>query len=150
MNNPLLCILASVWCWYSFFLFLGVLVVLRNTINYVFEKNTFWLHVGTVSLDLLFVAVVIIIRHKSLPQRTLTLCLMVKLKCLCSAQREIIWPSLTLNVCKKEEINISLSWCWSFLETFCRADGPYYFTSLLPLPLYSAFYPVPPHLSLVL
>ena len=39
---------------------------------------------------LLFVAVVIIIIHNGLPQRILPLCLTVKLKCFCSAQREII------------------------------------------------------------
>ena len=65
----------------------------------VVEKKTFCLHVGTISLDLLFVAVVIIRR---LPQRTLSLCLTVKLKCLCSAHREIICASTLTFECLQE------------------------------------------------
>ena len=42
--------------------------------------------------DLLFIAFVITIIYNSLPQRTLPLCLTVKLKCLCLAHRKIIWP----------------------------------------------------------
>ena len=42
--------------------------------------------------DFLFVAVVTIIIHTGLPQRTLPLCLTVKLKCLCLVHRETIWP----------------------------------------------------------
>ena len=42
--------------------------------------------------DLLFIAFVITIIYNSLPQRTLPLCLAVKLKCFCLAHREIIWP----------------------------------------------------------
>ena len=44
-------------------------------------------------------------------QRTLLLCLTVKLKCLCSAHKEIIWPCPSVNDCKKEETN-TFHWCF--------------------------------------
>ena len=55
------------------------------------RRSQLWLHVGSRFFDLLFIAAVIIIMHNGLPHRTLPLCLNVKLKCLCSAHREIIW-----------------------------------------------------------
>ena len=53
--------------------------------------------------DLLFVAVVTVIIHIDLPQRTLTLCLTVKLKCLCYTQKEIIWPCPPVKTTKTEK-----------------------------------------------
>ena len=41
--------------------------------------------------DLLLIAFIITVIHNGLPQRTLPLCLTVKLKCLWLAHREIIW-----------------------------------------------------------
>ena len=41
--------------------------------------------------------------------------------------------------CKKEEINTSRPRGWPLQEAFYKTDGPFYFTSSLPLPLYSAF-----------
>ena len=70
----------------------------------VVEENQFWLHVGTL-FDLLFIAFVIIIIHNGLPQRTLPLCLTIKLKCLCSAHSEILRPCPFVNCYKKEDIN---------------------------------------------
>ena len=44
-----------------------------------------------------------------------------------------------LECCKKEEINTSPPRGWPFQEMFCKTDGPFYFTSSLPLSLCSAF-----------
>ena len=71
-------------------------------------------------------------------RRILPLCLTVKLKCLCSAHKEIIWPCLPVNGYKKEEINTYLSKGWPFPEMFYKTEDPFYFTSSLSLPLYSA------------
>ena len=65
------------------------------------RRSQLWLHVGSRFFDLLFIAAVITIMHNGLPHRTLPLCLNVKLKCLCSAHREIIWPCPCVNGYKK-------------------------------------------------
>ena len=61
---------------------------------------------------MLFIAFVIIIIHNGLPQGTLPLCLNVKLKCLCSAHKETIWPGPPVNGFRKEDINPSPPQCW--------------------------------------
>ena len=48
-------------------------------------------------------------------------------------------PRPPVDGCKKEEINTSPPGGWPFQEMFCKTDGPSYFTSSPPLPLYSAF-----------
>ena len=48
-------------------------------------------------------------------------------------------PYPPVDGCKKEEINISPPQGWLFQEMLCKTDGPFYFTSSLPLPHYSAF-----------
>ena len=53
----------------------------------------------------IWLAVVIIIIRNGLPQRTLPLCLTIKLKCLCSAHSEIFRPCPPVNCYKKEDIN---------------------------------------------
>ena len=133
----------------------GIVFSFFKHFDSVTEKNTFWLYVGTVSLDLLFVAVVVIIRHNSLPQRTLSLCLMVRLKCLCSAHREIICNpppppphTLTFECARKKRLIYPFpdaGHSWDILQGWWPL-----FASSLPLPLYSAFWLVPCHLSLVL
>ena len=72
---------------------------------------------------------VIIIIHNVLPQGTLPLCQDVKLKCLCSAHRETMWPCPPVNDCRKEEINT----CPPILPD----KWPFYFTSSPPLLLCS-------------
>ena len=74
--------------------------------------------------------------NHTLPQGSLPLCQNVKLKCLCSAHGETIWPCPPVNGCKKEEMNTFPHWGWSSQEMFCKTDGPFYFTSPLPLPLW--------------
>ena len=85
---------------------------------------------------LLFVAVVIIITHNGLPQRILPLCLTVKLKCFCSAQREIIWTCLPVNSYNKEK-----RWTHPFQRLAISGDvfqdwRSFHCTSPLPLPLF--------------
>ena len=73
-------------------------------------------------------------KHNDLPQGTLSLCLNVKLKCLCSAHRETPWPCPPVNGCKKEEINTSPSRGWPNQEMFCNTYGLFtLFPHLLPL-----------------
>ena len=68
-------------------------------------RSQFWLHVENYFFNLLFIAVVIIIVHAGLPQRTLPLCLTIKLKCLCSAHSEIFRPCPFVSCYKKGDIN---------------------------------------------
>ena len=56
-----------------------------------------WLHIENYFFELLFIASIITVIHNVLPKRTLPLCLTVKLKSLCSAHREILWPCPTVN-----------------------------------------------------
>ena len=101
------------------------------------RSSQLWLCVGSCFFDLLFVAAVIIIIHNGLPHRTLPLCLNVKLKCLCSAHREIIWPCPCVNGYRKD-INTPLPKAGPSQRCFARLKT--LFTSSLPLPLYSAFW----------
>ena len=56
-----------------------------------------WLHIENYLFELLFIASIITVIHNVLPKRTLPLCLTVKLKSLCSAHREILWPCPPVN-----------------------------------------------------
>ena len=85
--------------------------------------------------DLLFIVVATIIRHDGLPQTTLPLGPNGKLKCLCSAQRQRIWPCLPL---KRREQHTAFKG-WPFQEMFCKTEDPFYLTSSLSPVLYSAF-----------
>ena len=60
------------------------------------RRSQYWLHAGSVSLT---TAV------HCFCQETLPLCLKVKLKWLFSAHRGTIWPSPSVNSCRKEKIN---------------------------------------------
>ena len=102
----------------------------------VVERNRLWLPVGTVPFDLLFLAIAIIAIHNGLPQRTLTLCLAVKLKCLCSAHRETVWPFPPL----KGRGEYTPSKGRPLGEMFYKTEDPFYFPSSLSLALSSVFW----------
>ena len=68
-------------------------------------RSQFWLHIGSSFFDLLFIAFVITITHTDLPQKTLSLCLFVKLKSLCSAHRESDCPPVNSYSKKKKLIH---------------------------------------------
>ena len=70
-------------------------------------KSQFWPHVGIISLICFSLFFVIIIIPNGLPQRTLPLCLTVKLKCFCSG------PCLS-GENRKEKFNTSPPWGLSF------------------------------------
>ena len=72
--------------------------------------------------DLLFIAFVITIIYNSLPQRTLPLCLTVKLKCLCLAHRKIIWPCPPV---KKKRLTHPFQRLVIPLEMFCKTEDPF-------------------------
>ena len=61
--------------------------------------------------------------------RNLSLCLNVKLKCLCSVHRETFWPCPRMNGYRKEEINTSPPRCWPSQEIF---SCTFYVTSSPP------------------
>ena len=85
--------------------------------------------------DLLFIVVAIIIIHDGLPQTTLPFCANGKLKCFCSAHRQIIWPCLPL---KGGDEHTAFKG-WPFQGMFCNTEDPFYLTSSLSPVLYSAF-----------
>ena len=66
-------------------------------------RSQFWLYIGNSFSDLLFIAFVIAIIHTGVPQKILPLCLIVKLKSLCSAHRERIWPCPLVNSYNKKK-----------------------------------------------
>ena len=68
-------------------------------------RSQFWLHIGSSFFDLLFIAFVITIIHTDLPPKTLSLCLFVKLKSLCSAHRESDCPPVNSYNKKKKLIH---------------------------------------------
>ena len=100
------------------------------------EKNWFWLHVGTAPFDLLSLAIAVISKHKGLPQRPTPLCLAVKLKCLCSAHRETIWPFPPMK--GRDEHTPSKG--WPLGEMFYKTEDAFYFSSSLSLALSSVFW----------
>ena len=104
-------------------------------ITCVTEKSKIWLHVGSVSFTLTFAFHCF--WYYNLPQGTLPLCLNTKLKGLCSAHRDTIWPCLPVNGCRKEEINTSPLQCWPSQEIFCKTNGLFTLLShLLPPSLF--------------
>lgn len=102
----------------------------------VVEKNRLWLPVGTVSFDLLFLAIAIIVLRNGLPQRTMSLCLAVKLECLCSAHRETIWPFPPMK--GRDEHTPSKD--RPLGEMFYKTEDPFDFPSSLSLALCSVFW----------
>ena len=88
--------------------------------------------------DLLFIVLAIMSIHNGLHHRTLLLCLIVKLKCLCSAHRQLTWPYPPVNGCDKEEINTFLpqachSWrCFGRLVAFSTLFPHHLSLSILP------------------
>ena len=76
----------------------GAVLPVRKEVLQRRANSDSMLHLFLWLWPLLFLAFAIIIIHNDLPQSTQTLCLTVKLKCLCSAQR----PRPTVNGCKKE------------------------------------------------
>ena len=95
-------------------------------------RSQFWLPIGNSFSDLLFIAFVIAIIHTVLPQKTLPLCLIVKLKSLCSAHRERIWPCPLVNSYNKKK---KLIHCFQRLALSgdvlqeCRPFLLYFFTA---------------------
>ena len=83
---------------------------------------------------LLLTAVVIVIIHNGWPQRTLPLGLTVKLKCLCWAHREILWPPKLWMAAGKKRWTQKAGCPWDVLQDW----WPFYLTchcfslSLLP------------------
>lgn len=71
----------------------------------------------------------VFVLHHSLPWGTLLLFLTIRLKCLCSAHRKIIWHNSPMNYCRKEKMNTSPS----ILQDKCLFN----FISSLSLPLCS-------------
>ena len=90
----------------------------------VTRKSPFWFHVGSVSSTLTFASCCFcsLSMPKSLPPGTLTFCLNVKPKCLCSG----IWPSV--DDYKKEEMNTFPPWL-AILGHICKING---LSTLLP------------------
>ena len=111
-------------------------------------RSQFWLPIGNSFSDLLFIAFVIAIIHTVLPQKTLPLCLIVKLKSLCSAHRERIWPCPLVNSYNKKK---KLIHCFQRLALSgdvlqeCRPFLLYFFTAP---PLFCLLTSVPHCLSL--
>ena len=64
-------------------------------------RSQFWLHVGTVSLTCFSLLFIITVIHNGLPQRTLPLCQTLKLKCLCSVERQSDPAHLWMTASKK-------------------------------------------------
>ena len=78
-------------------------------------------------LSVAFVITIIIV-HNGLPQRILSLCLTVKLKCLCSK------PCPPVD-CRKKEINISPCLRLAILRHFCKVNGLFTWFPHLTSPL---------------
>ena len=106
-------------------------------VNLLQRRSQLWLHVGNRFFDMLFIAFVITIIYNSLPQRTLPYW---KLKCLCSAHREIIWASPSMNRYNKKKRLIHPVQRLAILGDVLEDWRPFHFTSPLPLLLYSAFW----------
>jgi len=90
--------------------------------------------------DLLFVADVTIIIHIDLPQRTLTLCLTVRLKCLCYTHREIIWSWPPVKTTKTEKRLTQPFQSLTISGDILQNWRSFHFSSPLPFLLYSAFW----------